>query len=356
MNVIKLSNLTKRYGVQRGIDDVNLEVKQGEIFGFIGPNGAGKSTTLRTMMQLLRPTTGTVELFGEVMRRERPDVRRKIGYLPSEVHYNEDVTGKEVLDFAARMNGLSLQDTHAMNLAERLKLDVSKRVKSYSLGNRKKLGIVQCLLHQPDLIVLDEPTSGLDPLMQHTFFQILKEYHDRGATIFFSTHILSEVEKLCSRVAFIREGKLLRVCEVDAIPGKDQRIAHVQFKRQGDCIEAYQLRDIDPDAVYDGIEHRLLLQGDLHLALQRIAAYELKDVRIEQPSLEELFMAEYDVRGNGGIPAQGQVKQLSQAKHSSERTEEQLSQAKHQQEETEEQSLQIGHSRERSDERKGGEA
>ncbi|MGG4194855.1 ABC transporter ATP-binding protein [Paenibacillus jamilae] len=384
MNAIKLSNLTKRYGSQRGIHEVNLEVQHGEIFGFIGPNGAGKSTTLRTIMQLIRPTSGTVELFGEVMNKERPDVRRRIGYLPSEVHYNEELTGKEVLDFAARMNGLSLQHTTAMALADQLKLDVSKRVKSYSLGNRKKLGIVQCLLHKPDLIVLDEPTSGLDPLMQHTFFQILMEQHERGATIFFSTHILSEVEKLCSRVAFIREGRLLRVSDVDGIPGKDRRIAHIQFKQQGNCIEAYRLRNIDPNAVYDGMEHRLVLQGDLHLALQRIAAHELRDIRIEQPSLEDLFMAEYDASGNGGNHSQEQAGQSTQAGQLRERTGEQSSQTGHlhervvekpkqaghsredavekpkqvghSREDAVEQPTQAGHSRERSDESEGGEA
>ncbi|MFW5438338.1 ABC transporter ATP-binding protein [Paenibacillus apiarius] len=294
MDVVKMCSLTKRYGKQRGIEQVNLTVKQGEVFGFIGPNGAGKSTTLRTMMQLIRPTAGAVELFGERVSKERPDLRKRIGYLPSEVHYHPDMTGLEVLSFAASVHGLDLKHTPAPAYAERLKLDVRKRVKSYSLGNRKKLGIVQCMLHQPELLVLDEPTSGLDPLMQHTFFDMLSEQNEQGATIFFSTHVLSEVEKLCQRVAFIREGKLLRVCDVDSIPGKDARIVHVRFRQPGDCIDSYQLRTLDPDAAYDGREHRLLLRGELHLALRQLSAYEIDDIRIDQPSLEQLFMAEYE--------------------------------------------------------------
>jgi len=221
-------------------------------------------------------------------------------------------------------------------------------------------------------------------LMQHTFFQILMEQHERGATIFFSTHILSEVEKLCSRVAFIREGRLLRVSDVDGIPGKDRRIAHIQFKQQGNCIEAYRLRNIDPNAVYDGMEHRLVLQGDLHLALQRIASHELRDIRIEQPSLEDLFMAEYDASGNGGNHSQEQAGQSTQAGQLRERTGEQSSQTGHlhervvekpkqaghsredavekpkqvghSREDAVEQPTQAGHSRERSDESEGGEA
>lgn len=280
--------------MQRGIEEVDLTVKQGEVFGFIGPNGAGKSTTLRTMMQLIRPTAGTVELFGERVSKERPDLRKRIGYLPSEVHYHPDMTGMEVLAFAASVHGLALKHTPALAYAERLKLDVRKRVKSYSLGNRKKLGIVQCMLHQPELIVLDEPTSGLDPLMQHTFFDMLSEQNEKGTTIFFSTHVLSEVEKLCQRVAFISGGKLLCVCDIDSIPGKDERIVHVRFRQPGDCTDSYQLRSLNPGVVYDGREHRLLLRGELHLALRQLSSHEIDDIRIEQPSLEQLFMAEYE--------------------------------------------------------------
>ncbi|CAH8248178.1 ABC transporter ATP-binding protein [Paenibacillus melissococcoides] len=294
MDVVHFADLTKRYGKQRGIEQLHLTVKQGEMFGFIGPNGAGKSTTLRTLMQLIHPTSGTIELFGERVDRERPDLRQRIGYLPSEVHFHDELTGLEVLDFSARVHGKRLKETPALADAERLGLDVRKRVKSYSLGNRKKLGIVQCLLHRPELIVMDEPTSGLDPLMQHTFFEMLREYNERGATVLFSTHVLSEVEKLCSRAAFIRDGRILRVSEVDRIPGKDRRIAHIRFRQPGNQIEAYHLTALDPGASFDGTEHRLTLRRPLQAALRQLSAYDIDDIRIDQPTLEQLFMAEYE--------------------------------------------------------------
>ncbi|WCR25101.1 ABC transporter ATP-binding protein [Paenibacillus thiaminolyticus] len=294
MDVVHFADLTKRYGKQRGIEQLHLTVKQGEMFGFIGPNGAGKSTTLRTLMQLIHPTSGTIELFGQRVDRDRPDLRRRIGYLPSEVHFHDDLIGLEVLDFSARVHGKRLKETPALADAERLGLDVRKRVKSYSLGNRKKLGIVQCLLHRPELIVMDEPTTGLDPLMQHTFFDMLREHNERGATIFFSTHVLSEVEKLCSRVAFIRDGRLFRVSEVERIPGKDERVAHIRFRQPGNQIEAYDLTVLDPGVSFDGSEHRLTLRRPLQAALRQLSAYDIDDIRIDQPTLEQLFMAEYE--------------------------------------------------------------
>lgn len=300
MDVVHFADLTKRYGKQRGIEQLRLTVKQGEMFGFIGPNGAGKSTTLRTMMQLIHPTSGIIELFGQRVERERPDLRQRMGYLPSEVHFHDDLTGLEVLDFSARVHGKRLKETPALVDAERLGLDVRKRVKSYSLGNRKKLGIVKCLLHRPELIVMDEPTSGLDPLMQHTFFDMLREENDRGVTVFFSTHVLSEVEKLCSRVAFIRDGRILRVSEVDRIPGKDERIAHIRFRQPGNQIEAYDLTALDPGASFDGNEHRLTLRRPLQAALGQLSAYDIDDIRIDQPTLEQLFMAEYEAAAPAG--------------------------------------------------------
>lgn len=294
MSTLKTIDLTKRYGNNRGVRDISLDIEQGEIFGFIGPNGAGKSTTIRMIMQLALPTSGTIELFGKKVYGEIPQMRRKIGYLPSEIHLYDDMTGRDILEFAARSYSLELKRTKAADIADRLQFDMNRRVKSYSLGNRKKLGIVLALLHDPELLILDEPTSGLDPLIQHAFFELLKEWNAKGATIFFSTHILSEVEKICGRVAIIREGELIRTGHVSDLIGGSERKYTVQFMGEGNLIDRYELKALDPNAVYaDGV-HVFTSRLSIHETLARISKYEIRDLTIGKPSLEQLFMKYYE--------------------------------------------------------------
>ena len=199
MNVIEVKNLTKTYGKSRGISDVSFNVEQGEIFGFIGPNGAGKSTTIRTLLSLIHPTSGSATIFGKDIVKDAPAIKKDIGYLPSEVFYYDNMRVKDLLKYSASFYKKDCRKR--MNeLAEIMELDLNRKIDDLSLGNKKKVGIVQGLLHEPKLIILDEPTSGLDPLMQHKFFELLEEENKKGATILFSSHILSEVQRLCDRV------------------------------------------------------------------------------------------------------------------------------------------------------------
>lgn len=294
--MIKTVGLTKTYGLNRGVRHINLEVAEGEVFGFIGPNGAGKSTTIRMLMQLAYPTAGEMYLLGRKVEGEIPELRKEIGYVPSEISLYKDMTGKQMLEFTARSYGLELKKTRASEFAERLRLDINKTVKSYSLGNRKKLGIIMSLLHGPKLLILDEPTSGLDPLMQHEFFEMLKELNEGGMTVFFSTHILTEVEKACSRVAIIREGELIRTEQVANLVEHSRRKYAVRFNEAGSCIERFGLRQLDPEVRYlDGLHHFTTKQP-IHHTLRALAAHEIADISISKPSLEDLFM-EYYVKG-----------------------------------------------------------
>lgn len=296
MPAISVRSLTKYYGSVRGIEDIGLDVEQGEIFGFIGPNGAGKSTTIRLLMQLIFPTSGTIRVLGHDIRGDAPEVRRRIGYLPGEVSYYNDLTGRQLMSFIARAYGitdLSRIEEHA----DRLGLDLSKRVKSYSLGNRKKLSLVHVLMHDPELLILDEPTSGLDPLVQATFFDMIRERREAGATVFLSTHVLSEVDKVCDRVAIIRNGSLVSVSRVSEVPGRDHRHIDVTFKERGNLIERYGLTRIDPEVAYDSGVHHLRVRGEINDALRALADYPVSDLVVRHPSLEEIFLEFYKQEG-----------------------------------------------------------
>ena len=212
MNVIEFNNLTKYYGDVKGCKNINFKVKQGEIFGFIGPNGAGKSTTIRTMLSLIYPTSGSVTIFGKDAIEFGPEVRSEIGYLPSEIFYYDKMKVEDLLKYSASFYDRDCTE-RMYELAEIMELDLNRKIQDLSLGNKKKVGIVQGLLHSPKLIILDEPTSGLDPLMQQKFFQLIKEENSMGATVLFSSHILSEVQQLCDRVAIIKDGEIYHVNE-----------------------------------------------------------------------------------------------------------------------------------------------
>ena len=222
MAIIETKKLTKYYGKSRGIIDVDLSINEGEIFGFIGPNGAGKSTTIRLLLSLIKPSYGSATIFGLDCQKAYQEIHKEIGYLPSEVFYYDNMKVKDLLNYSASFYQKDCK-ARIKELAARLDVDLNMKIDNLSYGNKKKVGIIQGLLHSPKLIILDEPTGGLDPLMQQTFFDILKEENEKGATILFSSHILSEVQKLCDRVAIIKEGKIVRIDTMSSLKEDSNR-------------------------------------------------------------------------------------------------------------------------------------
>ncbi|MGM7681828.1 ABC transporter ATP-binding protein [Cytobacillus sp. Hm23] len=290
MNVIQMNNLTKFFGKNRGIENVTLEVEEGEIFGFIGPNGAGKSTTIRTLLNLIYPTKGSATVFGLDVVKDTKEIRKIIGYLPSEVHYYDDMKAKDLLQYSSKF--YKLDTTAKINeLAERLDLDLTRKVEDLSFGNRKKVGIIQALLHQPKLLILDEPTSGLDPLIQQTFFDLLHELRDDGTTIFFSSHYLGEVQKMCDRVGIIKEGRVLKVEQIE-------QLRHNQFKKVSILFSGQPPQGLDLEGVINqeviGDEMHFLYSGNATALIKQLYNFQLTDINIEEPSLEEVFMHYYE--------------------------------------------------------------
>ncbi|MBP7692947.1 MAG: ABC transporter ATP-binding protein, partial [Anaerolineales bacterium] len=216
MSIIEVANLTKYYGKARGIVDVSFNVEAGEIFGFIGPNGAGKSTTIRLLLSLIHPTRGRAQVFGQDVVTHGPEIRRAIGYLPSEVYYYEGMRVIDLLKYSASFYAGDFTQ-RLRELSGLMELDLNRRISDLSYGNKKKVGIVQGLLHSPKLLFLDEPTSGLDPLMQHKFFDLIRAENARGVTVFFSSHILGEVQRLCTRVGIIRDGAIAEISDIRSL-------------------------------------------------------------------------------------------------------------------------------------------
>lgn len=289
MNVIEIKNLTKNYGKARGIINVNLNIEQGEIFGFIGPNGAGKSTTIRTLLGLIKPTSGSAAIFGKSCI-EYPEVRKELGYLPSEVFYYDGMRVIDLLKYSASFYNKDC--TRRMKeLAEIMDLDLKRKIDDLSFGNKKKVGIVQGLLHEPKLIILDEPTSGLDPLMQQKFFELIAEENRRGATVFFSSHILGEVQKMCSRVAFIKEGRIIKLEKMSTLQENSYKRFIIEAKSSIDR-EAFNLSGIS-DLEVKGNGAKFIYKGNINPVMKRVAGMELRNISIEEPDLEEIFMHYY---------------------------------------------------------------
>jgi ABC-2 type transport system ATP-binding protein len=289
MSVIEIKNLTKHYGRARGIESINLNVEQGEIFGFIGPNGAGKSTTIRTLLGLIRPTSGTAAIFGKSCI-EHPEVRMELGYLPSEVFYYDNMRVIDLLKYSATF--YKKDCTKRMKeLAEIMDLDLKKKIDDLSFGNKKKVGIVQGLLHEPRLIILDEPTSGLDPLMQQKFFEFIAQENQKGATVFFSSHILGEVQKMCSRVAFIKEGKIMKLEKMSTLQENSYKKISIETK-SGIGKEAFNISGISKFEV-KGNTASFIFKGNINSMMKKIAEIELRNISVEEPDLEEIFMHYY---------------------------------------------------------------
>jgi ABC-2 type transport system ATP-binding protein len=294
--VISLEALTKSYGAHRGIIEVDLEVEQGETFGFLGPNGAGKTTTIRTMLDLIRPTSGRARVFGIESSVDPVAIHRRIGYIPGEFALYDRLTGLQTLEYFANLRG-GVDPTYQASLIERLELDGSRRFKEYSKGNKQKVGVITALQHRPELLILDEPTAGLDPLVQQTFFEILREAVSAGATIFLSSHILSEVEKTCDRVAIIRDGRLVKTDTVEALRDLAHHQVELRFAGDVPVAEFSGLPGVSDVATEDHVL-RLRVSGAITPVVQAAARYELLDFVSREPSLEETFLAQY---GRGAV-------------------------------------------------------
>ena len=290
MEIIQTTKLTKYYGKARGIIDLDLTVEQGEFFGFIGPNGAGKSTTIRTLLGLIAPTSGSAMIFGKDVTKEKEAILQNIGYLPSEALFYRGMKVKEILKLSA---DLRKRDCAAESklLCERLQLDTTRKVDELSFGNRKKVAIVCALQHRPELLVLDEPTGGLDPLMQKEFFDILRERNKEGATILLSSHVLSEIQRNCSRAAIIRDGRIIACDNVDVLSKTSAKRVTVHG-----AVDLKQLSGIR-DRRDSGDSVSFLYSGDMNSLLRTLSSGQVNDLTVSEPDLEEVFLHYYEKDG-----------------------------------------------------------
>ena len=290
MQAIETIKLSKFYGKDRGIENVSLFVPEGEVFGFIGPNGAGKSTTIRTLLGLLIPTSGEARIFGKDVVGDGSEVRKRIGYLPSEVNYYDEMTPQELLEYSARFYGITNYSA-IKKYADMFELDLHRPITDLSFGNKKKVAIVQTVLHQPDLLILDEPTSGLDPLMQNRFFDLMEEENKRGVTIFFSSHVLSEIQRICDQAAIIRNGQIETVENIQELLKKQMKKCQVVFAEKPDQVNL-------PDGAQNEKWHQNKLMfeyvGPVDKLIDWLEKLKLLDVVLEEPDLESIFMNYYE--------------------------------------------------------------
>ena len=289
--VIQTEKLTKFYGKHRGIIEVDLEVNEAEAFGFLGPNGAGKTTMIRTLLDHIRPTSGRARIFGIETTADPVAIHRRIGYLPGEFVLYNNLTGGQTLDYFANLRG-GVDKLYQADLIARLDVDPSRRFREYSKGNKQKIGLIIALQHRPDLLLLDEPTSGLDPLVQQEFYGVIREAKAEGRTVFLSSHILSEVEKTCNRVAIIREGRLARVDRTEALRDLAHHQVELVFTNHVP-VEAFSTLPGVSDVVAEDHVLRLRVAGSITPVVRAAARYDLADFVSREPSLEETFLAQY---------------------------------------------------------------
>lgn len=290
MEVMKTTKLTKYYGKVRGIKELDLTVTHGEFFGFIGPNGAGKSTTIRTVLGLIAPTSGDVMIFGKDVTKEREAILQNIGYLPSEALFYQGMKVKDILRLSADLRKVDCS-AESKRLCERLQLDTARKIDDLSFGNRKKVAIVCALQHRPELLVLDEPTGGLDPLMQKEFFDILRERNREGTTIFLSSHVLSEIQRNCTRAAIIRDGRIIAQGSVDDLSKTSAKRITVHGSIHLENLSGVR----DRKAGEDGIS--FLYSGDMGSLLRTLASGQVDDLTVTEPDLEEIFLHYYEEDG-----------------------------------------------------------
>ena len=299
--IIETHGLTVFYGRHRGIIDVDLAIREGEVFGFLGPNGAGKTTAMRVLLDIIRPTRGEATIFGMDCQQEGVEIRRRTGYIPGELSFYEALTGGRFLTMIDRMRGNRTDPHYRRELFDRLQFDPDRRIREYSSGNRRKLGLVTAMMHQPELLILDEPTLGLDPLVVQTVLQLVNEAREQGRTAFFSSHVLSDVQSVCDRVGIIRQGRIIEVGEVDALTTQP-------FHRLRFVLE----RDPPEDAFgYAGviekgrIDHEIELEvhENLEAVLGEALDYGVIDLETHPVTLEEVFLAYYGGEGKGAEDA-----------------------------------------------------
>ena len=291
MNAIETRSLTKYYGKSRGIIDVDLDISEGEIFGFIGPNGAGKSTTIRTLLGLIHPTRGSGSIFGMDIVKYTKKIKREIGFLPSEVNYYDRMHVHELLQYSADFYAIDCT-SRIKTLADVFSLDLDRRIIDLSRGNQKKVAILQCLIHKPKLLILDEPTTGLDPLMQAEFFRFLGEENQNGVTIFFSSHTLSEVQKMCGRVGIIKDGRILKVEDIETLRRKQLRKIQLEFGVGDTGGDIACPGIISPQKSNHGIQ--FMFSGQISELLEALSSRDVADLLIEEPTLEEIFLHYYE--------------------------------------------------------------
>lgn len=290
-SAIITSKLTKRYGKVVGINNLDLDVREGEVFGFIGPNGAGKTTTIRLLLDLIRPTSGSAKIFNLDINKDSEIVRENIGYLPGEVYLPEHLTGHAILDYFRGFKK-KVDEKYLKTLIGALDIDIKKKVKEYSKGNKQKLAIILALMHQPKLLILDEPTSGLDPVNQQEFYKLITKAKTNGATVFLSTHILSETEKVCDRVGIIKSGRLLKIEDIDDFREKNIRQIFVETNSPISIggLNKYGVKKIEKKPA----GYELTASGKIGPLIKALSKEPILDLKIYEPSLEEIFFHYYE--------------------------------------------------------------
>jgi ABC-2 type transport system ATP-binding protein len=289
--VIETDRLTKRYGEARGIEEVSMTVETGEVFGFLGPNGAGKTTTIRTLLDLMHPTSGSARLFGLDSRRESLTIRSRLGNLPGDFSYDPRLTGQELVSFLAEIRGVHGLG-RAPELADRFQADLERPLGELSRGGRQKIGLVQAFFHNPELLILDEPTGGLDPLMQEEFLELVREEREQGTSIFLSSHELDEVQRVCDRVGIIRDGRLVAVERVADLIGRAYRHVSLEFDAPVDPSQFERIAGVS-GLVAVGNQISFNIEGDLDALVKAAARHTVRDLQVTEPTLEEIFLTYY---------------------------------------------------------------
>jgi len=289
--IIKTENLTKTFGKIKAVDKLSLEVKEGEVFGFLGPNGAGKTTTIRLLLDFIRPNSGNASIFGLDCQKNSLEIKKNIGYLAGDVRLYDQYSGEYLTKFLASLNG-GLHKEWVNGLTRRFEIDMSRKVSDLSKGNKQKIGVLQALANKPKLLILDEPTSGLDPLMQVEFYKLMKELKKEGTTIFMSSHVLSEVEKVCDRVGILKKGRLIALKNIEELQREKARIVNIYFKetyRPEDFkLEGVEIQEADKNHIH------LILRGEIDPLIRVMTKYRLRDVSFIEPDLEEVFLRYYE--------------------------------------------------------------
>lgn len=293
-SIISFKNLAKHYGEIKAVDDISLDVERGEVFGFLGPNGAGKTTTIRLLLNIIFPTSGSASVFNLNPVKSSPEIMKRVGYVAGDVALFENYRVDKFLDYYEKLHGKE-SETRA-ELVERLNLDESRKIGELSSGNKQKVAIVQAFMNEPELLILDEPTSGLDPLLQNEFYKLVREYQDDGATVFFSSHILSEVEKVCDRICIIRDGKIVAIEKINELKEKSISSVEVSFKKGKEKFN-FKLEGID-NIVKENSHTSFAYKGDINVLIKELSKYDLASIKINEPTLEELFLNYYEGEHN----------------------------------------------------------